>query len=123
MRQPLDEQTKTLIRVMLAASKSDGGLDQTEQNAIYEQLGDVSDEERAFLRAEFERNMTPRDLAWSIPFGMEQAAYRVALLVIRLDEQSEAKFLDEFAHGLRIPPATCNRIHTEYGEPIIYDLG
>ncbi|MEM9825563.1 MAG: DUF533 domain-containing protein [Planctomycetota bacterium] len=123
MPRGLDEQTKVLIRVMLAAAKADGGLDKTEQAEIFKQLGDVSDQEMDFLRQEFERNVSARDLAWSVPFGMEHAVYKVALLVIRLDEQSEAKFLDELAHGLRIPPARCNEIHAEYGEPIIYDVG
>lgn len=121
--QPVDTDTKeSLIRIMLAAAKADGHLDESEQKEIFEQLGKVSDSELEFLRREFESNIDVRELAWAVPIGLEQAAYQAAILSMKLDEQSEVQFLASLQHGLRLSPKWCNQIHQQYGKPTIFRI-
>lgn len=116
----MNEQAKILIRAMIAAAKADGQLSQEEQNAIVKQIGNIGDAEVQFLRAEFSKSVDVKEIAWSIPLGMEEQAYAISLMAIELDEQSEAVYLGELAHGLRLQPARCNEIHRKYGAPEIF---
>lgn len=119
-KEVMDEQAKVLIRAMICAAKSDGQITQEEQDAIVKQLDHVSEEEIAFLRAEFAKPVDVRDLAWSIPQGMEEQAYQISLIAIELDEQKEAEYLADLAHGLRLAPQRCNEIHQKLGAPVIF---
>lgn len=116
----LNEQAKLLVRAMIAAAKSDGQLTNDEQDAIVQQLGHAGQAEIDFLRQEFATTLSVRDLAWSIPLGMEEQVYTVSLKAIQLDEESEAAYLGELAHGLRMQPTRCNEIHRKYGAPEIF---
>lgn len=116
----MNEQAKVLVRAMIAAAKADGQLSDEEQNAIIKQIGNVADAEVQFLRTEFSKAVDVKELAWSIPLGMEEQAYAISLMAIELDEQSEATYLGELAHGLRLQPARCNEIHRKYGAPEIF---
>jgi Protein of unknown function (DUF533) len=116
----MNEQAKVLIRAMIAATKSDGQVSDEEQNAIVKQCGQLSDADVAFLREEFARPIDVKELAWSIPLGMEEQAYAISLMAIELDEQSEAEYLGELAHGLRLQPSRCNEIHRKHGAPEIF---
>lgn len=119
-KEQLDEQAKVLIRAMVSAAKSDGQITKEEQDAIVKQLDHVSEAEIQFLRQEFAKPVDVRELAWTIPQGMEEQAYQISLIAIDLDEQKEAEYLSDLAHGLRLPPARCNQIHERLGAPIIF---
>ena len=119
-KEQLDEQAKVLIRAMVSAAKSDGQITKDEQDAIVKQLDHVSEEEIKFLREEFAKPVNVRDLAWAIPQGMEEQAYQISLIAIDLDQQKEADYLSDLAHGLRLPPGRCNEIHERLGAPIIF---
>ncbi len=116
----MNEQALVLVRAMVSAAKSDGQITEEEQNAIIKQLGHVGDAEIEFLRKEFASPLNVRELAWSIPLGMEDQAYAISLIAINLDEQSEAQYLGELAHGLRLAPERCNEIHRQYGAPEVF---
>ena len=116
----LNEQAKILVRAMISAAKSDGQVTAEEQDAILQQLGHAGEQEINFLRQEFAAPLNVRELAWSVPLGMEEQVYTISLRAIRLDEQSEAVYLGELAHGLRIPPMRCNEIHRKCGAPEIF---
>lgn len=116
----MNEQAMVLVRAMVSAAKSDGQITEEEQNAIIKQLGHAGDAEINFLRQEFASPLNVRELAWSIPLGMEDQAYAISLIAINLDEQSEAQYLGELAHGLRLTPDRCNEIHRQYGAPEIF---
>jgi uncharacterized membrane protein YebE (DUF533 family) len=116
----LNEQAKILIRAMIAAAKADGQITEDEQSAILQQMGHAGPAEIDFLRKEFSSPLDVRDVAWSIPMGLEEQAYTISLMAIRLDEQSEATYLGELAHGLRLPPQRCNEIHRKLGAPEIF---
>ena len=115
-----NEQAVVLIRAMINAAKSDGQLDQNEQNKIVEQLGEVTQDEVDFLRKEFDSPLNVREFAWSVPLGLEEQTYSISLMGIKLDVQKEATYLKELAHGLRLQPDTCNAIHQRYNAPQIY---
>ena len=117
---PLNAQAEILVRAMIGAAKSDGQISESEQQEIVSQLGHVSQAELDFLRAEFARKEDVRDFAWSVPLGMEEQVYQIALIAIDLDEMKEAQYLADLAHGLRLPPERCNQIHRRLGAPVIF---
>jgi uncharacterized membrane protein YebE (DUF533 family) len=105
---------------MVGAAKSDGQITEQEQQEILGQLENVSQDEIDFLRREFVRNVDVRDLAWSVPLGMEEQAYQISVIAIDLDEQKEAEYLADLARGLRLAPERCNQIHLRLGAPVIF---
>ncbi|MCA9191933.1 MAG: DUF533 domain-containing protein [Planctomycetales bacterium] len=114
-----NEQAIVLIRAMIQAAKADGQITQDEQQAIIARLGTPTQESVAFLREEFSRVLSARDFAWSVPLGLEQQVYTISLSAIDLDSNSEANYLRELAHGLRLTPEFCNELHSRYGVPVI----
>lgn len=116
----MNAQAELLIRAMVMAAKADGQITRDEQEAIVGQLGDLDQTEVSFLQAEFAREVDVRDFAWSVPLGMEQQVYGISLMAMDLDEQKEAKYLGELAHGLRLPPEVCNGIHDQFDAPRIF---
>ncbi len=119
-QRPLDAQSMILIRAMISAAKSDGQIDQSEQDHILKQVGQASQQDIDFLRQEFGKPVDVRQLAWDVPMGIEEQVYTISLLAIDLDENKEAQYLAELAHGLRITPSKCNAIHRQYRAPEIF---
>ncbi len=115
-----NEMAILLIRAMIFASKADGQVSEDEQQKIIDQLGDASNEAIQFLRTEFAQAQDVRDFCWSVPLGTEQQVYTMALLTLNLDNQREAEFLRELAHGLRLSPQICNQIHQGNGVQSIF---
>ncbi len=109
------EQVVTLIRAMIYAGKADGRIDQSEQQAIIERVGNTNPETIKFLREEFANVTTAKDFAWTVPIGMESAVYAATIASIAIDQQSEIDYVKELAQGLRLPPKVCNQIHQQYG--------
>ncbi|TWU37631.1 hypothetical protein Q31b_44190 [Novipirellula aureliae] len=119
-RSGMDAQSEMLVRAMISAAKSDGSIDQAEQEHVVKQFGQLSQDEVNFLKQEFARPVDVRELAWSVPIGLEEHVYTVSLLAIDLDENKEAQYLGELAHGLRLSPQKCNEIHRQYRAPEIF---
>lgn len=115
-----DEEAEVLVRAMVNAAKADGQIDKTEQEAIIKQLGNVSQEQIDFLRKEFAAKSDVREFAWSVPLGNEENVYAISLMSIDLDANSEATYLHELAHGLRLAPEECNAIHDRLRAPRIF---
>ncbi len=113
-QEAMNEQSKVLVRAMVNASKSDGQVTQDEQDNILKQLDHVSQEEIDFLKQEFARPVDVKEFAWSVPRGMEEQVYAISVLAIDLDEQKEANYLADLAHGLRLDLGRCNEIHRNY---------
>ncbi|MEM6471507.1 MAG: DUF533 domain-containing protein [Planctomycetota bacterium] len=116
----LNAQSVVLIRAMISASKADGQIDDEEQQSITRQLGHLSDAEIRFLRDEFRKSHDAKEIAWNTPLGMEDQVYTMSLIAIDLDEQKEAEYLADLAHGLRMPTKRCNQIHRKYNAPEIF---
>jgi len=105
---------------MINAAKSDGSIDQSEQNNIIAKLGDVTQEEIDFVKREFAASLDAQAFARSIPRGMGEQIYAVSLMAIDLDKNSEAQYLADLAQGLGISPQLANQIHDKFGVPKIF---
>ena len=114
------DQATLIIRAMINAAKSDGSIDEAEQEKIIGKLGDVSQAEADFVRAEFRAPLDVAGFVRSIPRGMEQQIYAVSLMAIDLDSNKEAHYLDSLAKGLGIQQNMANQIHEQLGAPAIY---
>ena len=115
-----NDQAVLLIQAMINSAKVDGEISDDEQRKILEQVGDTSPETIQFLRAEFARPLDVNEYAESIPIGMEQKAYSISLLAIKLDSKEEAEYLRQLARSLRISPDVCNQIHQQQNAPLMY---
>jgi len=116
-----DEQNAAvLLRAMISAAKSDGELDSEEQRKITEHLGDVSEEEAAFVRHELAAPMDLDGLVASVPSGLEQQVYLMSLMAIDLDSKEEAVYLDSLRKGLNMSEQASNHIHDQLGAPKLY---
>ncbi len=118
-REAIDHAT-LIIRAMINAAKSDGNIDQAEQDKVIAKLGDITQEEANFVRSEFAAPLDVKSFVNSIPRGMEQQIYAVSLMAIDLDKNSEAHYLAELAKGLNIQPAIANNLHERLGAPKIF---
>lgn len=114
------DQATLIIRAMINAAKSDGSIDEAEQEKVVGKLGDVTQEEADFVRSEFRAPLDVDDFVRSIPRGMEQQIYAVSLMAIDLDTNQEAQYLDALAKGLGIQPELANQIHEQLGAPVLY---
>ncbi len=114
------DQASLMIRAMINAAKSDGSIDQAEQDNIVGKLGDISPEEAAFVKAEFNAPLDVAEFAQSIPDGMQQQVYAVSLMAIDLDTNKEAQYLHQLGEGLGISHEMSNQIHQQLGAPSLY---
>ena len=116
-----NDQAVVMIRAMVNAAKSDGRVDQAEQEKIIGKLGeDVSQDEIDFLKQEFAAPIDVEAFARSVPKGLEQQIYALSLTSIDLDTQNEAQYLGQLAQGLNMEPSVCNQIHDHLGVPKIF---
>ncbi len=118
--QQQNEDALVLVRAMINAAKSDGEISQEEQQSILERIGNPTQEVIDFLRQEFSQPLDVREWAWSVPIGMEQKVYTISLAAIEINQNSEATYLRDLAHGLRLPPEVCNQIHQQFNAPTIF---
>lgn len=108
-----------LIQALINAAKSDGRIDANEQQNI---LSQVPNDPATinFLKQQFAQPLNVREFAWSVPLGMEVKVYTMSLAGMQLDNQAEADYLVQLAHGLRLAPETCRQIHARYGAANIF---
>lgn len=110
-----------MLRAMIQAAKSDGKLDDAEQEKLMGQLGgDMDAEEAAFVRAEMQRDVDASALARDVPNGLGPQVYAMSVLAIDLDSQAEAKYLHNLAQALGMDAASVNDIHAQLGVPSLY---
>lgn len=109
-----------MLRAMIQAAKSDGTLDDSEKKRLLDRLGQVSREEADFVQAELQRPVDAASLARSVPRGAEQQVYMLAAMAIDLDQQSEARFLQELAQGMGLSGQAANAVHDRLGQPHLF---
>lgn len=110
-----------MLRAMIQAAKSDGNLDDAEQEKLIGQLGgDVDAEEAAFVRAEMAAPVDVDGLVAQVPNGMGPQVYAMSLLGIDLDSSAEAQYLHKLAQGLGMDAQSVNGIHAQLGVPSLY---
>lgn len=116
-----EDQARILIQAMVNAAKSDGQIDQEEQQKIVAHLGDeVSDEERQFVISEMKSPLDTEGFIRSIPRGAEMQVYMMSLLGINLDSREEAQYLDTLRKGIGMSEEQCNAVHEKLGVPTLY---
>jgi hypothetical protein len=108
------------LRAMIQAVKCDGELDEAEKRKLTDQLGEATQEEVAFVKAELQRPVDLEGLARQVPNGMEEQVYTVSLMAIDLDNQREAKYLAGLAQALDLTPDEVNRLHDRIGAPRMF---
>ena len=116
-----EEKAKIILKAMISAAKSDGTLDDHEREQITKFVGDVTQEELAFIKSELDAPMDLEGLIKSVPADMAQEVYMMSLLAINLDHPEEAKYLDKLAQGLNISHETANAIHEKLNAPKLYN--
>jgi hypothetical protein len=114
-RLPQNDQALVLVRAMVNAAKADGQISPDEQRSILEQVGAGSPEATRFLRDELTKPLDVREFAWSVPIGMEQQVYSMSLVAVDAASGTESRYLQELAHGLRLPAEVRNQLDRRYG--------
>lgn len=110
-----------MLRAMIQAAKSDGQLDDGEQEKLMGQLGgDIDAEEAAFVKAEMQRPVDVNALVADVPQGLGPQVYAMSLLAIDLDSQAEAQYLHSLAQGLGMDAASVNEVHAQLGVASLY---
>ncbi len=113
-------QSEVYLRAMIQAGLSDGRIDQQEQEAILQKTGAIGQAETDFIRAEMAKGCNVNEFIQTVPRGIEEDIYAVSLMAISLDNQSEARYLDALAKGLRITREQSNAIHDRLGAQRLY---
>lgn len=114
------DQSAVYIRAMIQAGLSDGRLDEQEQQAIVQKVGNMGQEEQNFIRSEMAKGLDVNAFIQTVPRGIEEEVYAVSLMAIQLDNRQEAQFLDSVAKGLRITQEQSNAIHDRFGVQRLY---
>jgi hypothetical protein len=117
---PDNDRAEVLIRAMVNAAKSDGQIDQAEQQKILGQLNNPDRSTVDFLRRMFNEPLDVRQFADSVPVGMEKQVYMMSLMALDLDSSSEAKYLMNLGNALRLSQEEREQIHQRMGAPSVY---
>jgi uncharacterized membrane protein YebE (DUF533 family) len=111
----MEQNAKLMIRAMIQAAKADGEVDLEEQQKILAQLGDIGPEERAFIEAEMRKPVDIMGLAHDTGDTMKAQVYAMSLMAIRVDNASEAAYLDGLARALGLSNEARAAVHKSMG--------
>ena len=99
--------SQAMLKAMIAAAKSDGHLDDREQDLIYAELDrqQASTQDRQWMQDEIRRPLDPAEIA-AAATSPELAAqmYLASLLVADDTTYMERAYLDELARQLKLAP-------------------
>ena len=110
-----------MLRAMIQAAKSDGHLDEAEQEKLMGQLGgDIDAAEAQFLKAEMRRPVDIDTLVSDTPDELRPQVYAMSLLAIDLDNQKEAEYLHGLASAFGMDARAVNEVHEKMGVPSLY---
>jgi len=101
-----DDFALTMIRTMIAAARSDGGIDDAERKRVLDRLAvsGLSEEAERFLADELAHPVEPEVLAEAAETDAQKLAmYTAARLAVDPDTHAERSFLDRLAAALRLP--------------------
>jgi len=116
-----EDLARILIQAMVNAAKSDGNIDQSEQQKIVAHLGDdVSESERQFVIGEMQSPLDLEGFIKTVPRGSEMQVYMMSLLGIDLDSREEAVYLDTLRKGIGMSEEQANAVHEKLGVPTLY---
>lgn len=119
---PEAEQTAALmLRAMIQAAKSDGGIDDAERAKIIDTVGEDADaDDIAFVQEQLAAPIDVEGLAKDTPAPLRAQVYSASLMTIRLDTQPEAQYLDALARAMELDQPTVNALHMQMGVQPLY---
>ena len=119
---PQAEETAALmLRAMIQAAKSDGGIDEAERAKILDTVGtDADAEDIAFVQEQLAAPVDVDALAADTPQALRTQVYSASLMTIRLDTQPEAQYLDALARAMDLDQPTVNALHMQMGVQPLY---
>lgn len=109
-----------MLRAMIQAAKADGNIDAGERERLLNQLGDLDDEDREFVRQQMALPVDAEALAREVPPGLEAQVYMMSVMAIDFDSPAEAGYLRSLAEALGIDRATANATHERIGVQNLY---
>lgn len=109
-----------MLRAMIQAAKADGKIDEAEKERLLGQLGDLDDEDRAFIREQMAAPVDAQALAREVPKGLETQVYMMSLMAIDFDNRTEAEYLNSLAQAMGIDKQMANQIHQQVGVQNLY---
>lgn len=109
-----------MLRAMIQAAKSDGGIDAAEKARILETIGEASAEDMAFVQAQLAAPVDAVALALDTPAAQRLQVYSASLMTIRVDTEAEAAYLDELAQAMELDQSTVNALHMQMGLQPLY---
>lgn len=118
--QEAQDEAELLIQAMCYAAKADGEIDEGEKEAILGRLGELDEEEIAYLKEHLSGAVDVAGFTSKVPDDMDEQVYAFSLMAIRLDTQAEAQYFAALANGLGMDGDACNRIHSQLGQPEIF---
>ena len=116
----MEDTAALLLRAMIQAAKSDGGIDAAEQAKILETVGEADEEDMDFIRAELAAPVDIEGLAAQTPDAQKVQVYAMSLMTIRVDSEAEARYLDQLAAALGLDQQMVNMIHMQMGGQPLY---
>lgn len=114
-RQAANDQATILIRAMCNAAKSDGSVDQQEQQNIIGRLGELDQNEVAFLKQELSSPLDTQSFARSVPAELAPQVYALSVMTVKVDTREEVQYLTQLAQGLGLDQQTLDAIHQQAG--------
>ena len=110
-----------MLRAMIQAAKSDGGIDKAEQAKILETVGDdASAGDLAFVKTQLAAKVDPETLAAETPEAQKAQVYAASLMTIRVDTDAEAEYLDRLAKAMGLSELVVNQLHMQMGLQPLY---
>lgn len=107
----LEAQARLMIRAMIQAARADGEIDPGERARLMDALGDLSDDERAFVADEIARPVDIAALAAETGISQRTAVYAASVLAVDIASPAGIAYLDRLAEALHIGQAARARIH------------
>lgn len=110
-----EEFALTLIRTMIAAARSDGGVDDGERKRIVDRLtlSGLGADAEAFIAEELAHPAAPEELAARAETDAQRVAmYTAARLAVDPDTHQERAFLDSLAASLKLPAQLVNHVES-----------
>ena len=113
--QAANDQATILIRAMCNAAKSDGSVDKAEQQNIIGRLGELDQQEIAFIQQELSSPLDVASFARSVPRELGPQVYALSVMTVKVDTREEVQYLTQLAQGLGLDQQTLDAIHKQAG--------
>jgi len=116
-----EDSAALMLRAMIQAAKSDGGIDADERARLLDTVGEDADaEDIAFVQARLAAPVDVDGLVAEVPEAQRMQVYSASLMAIRVDTPAEAQYLDQLAKAMGIEEAQVNALHVQMGVTPLY---